>query len=108
MLVKVSVVHASATAIQVREDGSQLRIDTDALSATIAKKEYVSGIAGGSFVDKKTGAHDLAFGLHVMDFLLAPGWRDNVPEMERVYDRYKGADRIEVDRRRFTLKEGIK
>ena len=31
----------------------------------------------GSFLDKKTGAHDLGFGLHIMDFLLAPGWRDD-------------------------------
>ena len=28
-------------------------------------------------LDKKTGANDLGFGLHVMDFLLAPGWRDD-------------------------------
>ena len=28
-------------------------------------------------LDKKTKARDLGFGLHVMDFLLAPGWRDD-------------------------------
>ena len=54
-----------------------MHIETDALSATIRKRGYVSGIAAGSFVDKKTGAHDLGFGLHIMDFLLAPGWRDD-------------------------------
>ena len=35
----------------------------------------VSGIGRGSFLDKKTDARDLGFGLHIMDFLLAPGWR---------------------------------
>ena len=68
---------ASPTAIQVQEDDRQIRIDTGVISATIQKKGYVSGIAAGSFIDKKTGARDLGFGLHVMDFLLAPGWRDD-------------------------------
>ena len=44
---------------------------------SVRKKGYVSGIAAGTFLDKKTGAHDLGFGLHIMDFLLAPGWRDD-------------------------------
>src|SRR5262249_34664881 len=43
----------------------------------IRKKGYVSGVAQGSFLDKKTGARDLGFGLHIMDFLLAPGWKDD-------------------------------
>jgi hypothetical protein len=77
MIACARTVSASPAAIQVREDDKQIRIDTGALSATIAKKGYVSGIAGGSFVDKKTGARDLGFGLHIMDFLLAPGWRDD-------------------------------
>jgi hypothetical protein len=64
-------------AVKVVENDDEVRIETDALSATIRKKGYVSGIAAGSFVDKRTGAHDLGFGLHIMDFLLAPGWRDD-------------------------------
>ena len=40
--------------------------------ATIATKGYVSGVMGGSFVDKKTGARDLGFGLDIVDFLLEP------------------------------------
>src|SRR5262249_55435144 len=36
-----------------------------------------SGIAAGSLLDKKTGARDAGFGLHVMDFLLEPGWKDD-------------------------------
>jgi hypothetical protein len=62
--------------IRVTETVDSVQIDTDALSATIAKKGYVSGIKGGTFVDKKTGAHDLGFGLHIQDWLMAPGWRD--------------------------------
>jgi len=28
-------------------------------------------------LDKRTGARDVGFGLHIMDFLMAPGWRDD-------------------------------
>ncbi|HSU69046.1 MAG TPA: hypothetical protein VLJ39_19340 [Tepidisphaeraceae bacterium] len=68
---------AQPAPIKVTEDDQQIRIETDAIQAVIRKKGYVSGIAAGSFVDKKTGAHDLGFGLHIMDFLLAPGWRED-------------------------------
>ncbi|HEY2784649.1 MAG TPA: hypothetical protein VGJ05_06695 [Fimbriiglobus sp.] len=68
---------ARAADVTVTESKDEIRIETDALSAKIRKKGYVSGIAGGSFLDKKTGAKDLGFGLHIMDFLLAPGWRDD-------------------------------
>src|SRR5437764_14549688 len=63
--------------IKVQETDAYVQIDTDALQAKINKKGYVSGIAAGSLLDKKTGARDLGFGLHIMDFLLAPGWRDD-------------------------------
>jgi hypothetical protein len=54
-----------------------IEVETDALVARINTKGYVSGTAAGGLLDKKTGARDLGFGLHVMDFLLAPGWRDD-------------------------------
>ncbi|MFN4258822.1 MAG: hypothetical protein ACK4RK_05960 [Gemmataceae bacterium] len=63
--------------IQVRETDEYIQIDTDALQARIRKKGYVSGIERGSLLDKKTGARDVGFGLHIMDFLMAPGWRDD-------------------------------
>lgn len=63
--------------IQVKETDEYVQIDTDAQQAKIRKKGYVSGIAAGSFLDKKTGSRDLGFGLHIMDFLLAPGWQDD-------------------------------
>jgi hypothetical protein len=63
--------------IKVTENDDSIQIDTDTLQAKVRKKGYVSGIAAGTFLDRKTGAHDLGFGLHIMDFLLAPGWRDD-------------------------------
>ena len=63
--------------IAVVETDDSIRIDTDALQAVVRKKGYVSGIAAGTFLDKKTAARDVGFGLHIMDFLLAPGWRDD-------------------------------
>jgi len=65
------------TPIKVQETDTYVLIDTDALQARINKKGYVSGVAAGSLLDKKTGARDLGFGLHIMDFLMAPGWRDD-------------------------------
>jgi hypothetical protein len=63
--------------IKVIENDDSIQIDTDTLQAKVRKKGYVSGIAAGTLLDRKTGAHDLGFGLHIMDFLLAPGWRDD-------------------------------
>src|SRR6266566_47128 len=64
-------------AVVVRDREEYLEIETDALAAQVRKKGYVSGIAAGTFLDKKTGARDVGFGLHIMDFLMAPGWRDD-------------------------------
>ena len=68
---------ARAADPNVRITKDAIEIETDALVARIQTKGYVSGIAAGSLLDKKTGARDLGFGLHIMDFLLAPGWRDD-------------------------------
>ncbi len=68
---------ADKSEIKVSETDDAIQVETDALKATVRKTGYVSGTAAGTFVDKKTGAHDLGFGLHIMDFLMAPGWRDD-------------------------------
>jgi hypothetical protein len=73
---------AAEEKIRVAETDAAISIETDALSAVIPKQGYVSGIKGGSFIDKKTGAHDLGPGLHIQDWLLAPGWRDDGYERE--------------------------
>jgi len=75
-LLITSSVSAQQKPIAVDEKDDYVQIDTGALQVKIRKKGYVSGIAAGSFLDKRTGARDLGFGLHIMDFLLGPGWKD--------------------------------
>ncbi len=78
---------ALAGEITVTSADDHLLIDTDALSVRINTKGYVSGTAGGSLLDKKTGARDLGHGLHIMDFLLAPGARDDGYMNEKVHGK---------------------
>ena len=66
-----------AATIAVRETDDAVEVETDAITAAVRKRGYVSGVAEGSFLDRKTGARDPGFGLHIMDFLMAPGWRDD-------------------------------
>lgn len=75
----------SAADIRVRTGDDFVEVETDALVARMRTKGYVSGTAAGGLLDKKTQARDLGFGLHVMDFLLAPGWRDDGYLRERKY-----------------------
>lgn len=58
-----------ATIQQVK---NRLVIDATEYSAAVNTEGYVSGVAEGSFVDKKTGAKDPGFGLLIADFLLEP------------------------------------
>jgi alpha-L-fucosidase len=78
----IGACHASAD-ITVRDDADQIDISTTAIAASIRKKGYVSGVAGGSFVDRKTGFHDAGFGLDIVDWLMEPGsdavYRDKLP-----------------------------
>ena len=53
-------------------EGSTIHIETDAIKADIRTEGYTSGVAAGSFLDKKTGARDIGFGLSIVDFLLEP------------------------------------
>jgi hypothetical protein len=70
-------------AFTVSEDDDRIRIAGDALSASIKKKGYVSGVEAGSLIDAKTGKHDLGFGLDIVDWLMEPGsdeaYRDKLP-----------------------------
>lgn len=65
-----------AAEITVVETDDEVRIDTSALSATIRKKGYVSGVSRQTFVDKKTGAKDLGYGLDIADWIMEPGADD--------------------------------
>lgn len=68
---------AESHAIQVTETDDFVQVETDRIRARVRKTGYVSGIERGTFLDKKTGATDIGFGTHIMDFLMAPGWRDD-------------------------------
>jgi hypothetical protein len=79
----------SATAddpITVREDQDQISITTPHLTAAVRKRGYVSGVAGGSLVDRQTGFRDAGFGLDIVDWIMEPGsdqaYRDSLdPEL---------------------------
>lgn len=78
VLVCCSLTHANKRMyLKINETDDAIHIETDAIKASITKKGYVSGIARGTFLDKKTGAIDIGFGTHIMDFLMAPDWRDD-------------------------------
>ena len=75
---------ALCSEVSVTEDEKQIVIATGHLEATIRKEGYVSGVAGGSFLDKKTGARDLGFGLDIVDWIMEPGsdadYADKLPD----------------------------
>jgi len=56
--------------------GPIITIETDRLLAQVRTEGYTSGVAGGTLVDKATGARDLGHGLDIVDFLLEPKWDD--------------------------------
>jgi len=60
--------------VKIERKGSVIHVETEALSARIRTEGYVSGVAGGTLLDKKSGARDLGFGLDIVDFLLEPKW----------------------------------
>ena len=71
--------------ILVRESPGRIEVVAERYRAAVATEGYVSGIAAGSFLDKKTGARDLGFGLDIADFLLEPAPAEG-PIPEGQYD----------------------
>jgi hypothetical protein len=59
-----------AREITITQNESEFRISTPALEAAIRKQGYVSGVYGGTVLDKKTGFRDVGFGLDIVDWLL--------------------------------------
>ena len=72
------------SAFDVTHTEEEIVISGPVLEARIRKRGYVSGVAGGSFLDRKTGFRDAGHGLHIADFLLEPGsaesFGDRLPE----------------------------
>ena len=70
--------------ISIQEDENQIQIETPHLKLAIRKSGYVSGVAAGTFVDKKTGFRDVGFGLDIADWIMEPGsdeaYRDQLSE----------------------------
>jgi hypothetical protein len=58
----------------VTRSGTALSVETDSLAAAVHTEGYVSGVAAGTLVDKRTGGRELGFGVAIADFLLEPGW----------------------------------
>jgi hypothetical protein len=62
-----------ASGFQISETADRITVRGEMLDASIRKKGYVSGVEGGTFVDKKTGTHDLGYGLDIQDWIMEPG-----------------------------------
>lgn len=67
----------------VVETAERITLRGTVLEASIKKRGYVSGVEAGSFLDRKTGARDLGFGLDIQDWIMEPGsdaaWRNQLP-----------------------------
>jgi len=63
--------HATTT-----EHADYVSLDTPELEASFVRKGYVSGVKANSFLDKKTGARDLGYGLDIVDWIMEPGADD--------------------------------
>jgi hypothetical protein len=75
---------ANAQFGEVVETDDEIRLITSTLEAKIRKTGYVSGVQGGTFVDRATGFRDAGFGLDIVDWIMEPGsdktYRDKLPE----------------------------
>ena len=58
---------------QVSEDDERIVISSPTLDAVVRKKGYVTGVAAGSFLDKKSGFRDAGYGLDIVDWIMEPG-----------------------------------
>jgi hypothetical protein len=79
----VAIAHPAFAAppYSVTEDDEQIAIETPELSAVVRKRGYVSGVAGGSFLDKRTGFRDVGYGLDIVDWIMEPGPDDDYRTM---------------------------
>lgn len=68
-----STLALAAAASAQGNKADDITIRTPKLEAVIRRKGYVSGVAGGSLLDKRTGFRDLGFGLDIVDWIMEPG-----------------------------------
>ena len=76
--------------VRIIEDDRAIKIETDLLEASIAKKnpvQWMTGIEKQSFLDKTTGFREVGDGLMVVDWLMEAGsdeaWRDQLKPTDR-------------------------
>jgi hypothetical protein len=72
----VSIIQATrceGAEFQVSEDNERIVISSATLEAAVRKKDYVTGVAAGSFLDKKSGFRDAGYGLDIVDWIMEPG-----------------------------------
>lgn len=85
----IGIPSLQADEFQVSEDDQQIKLVTPDLEAAIRKQGYVSGVAAGSLLDKKTGFRDAGFGLDIVDWIMEPGsdqaYRDRLNK-ELIYE----------------------
>ena len=62
-----------ANEFQVSEDDQRIVISSSTIEAVIRKKGYVTGVAAGSFLDKRSGFRDAGYGLDIVDWIMEPG-----------------------------------
>ncbi|HEV3006922.1 MAG TPA: hypothetical protein VGX78_20795 [Pirellulales bacterium] len=74
--------------IEASDSADQIALSTSDLEAVVRKKGYVTGVAAGTLLDKKSGFRDAGFGLDIVDWIMEPGsdeaYRDQLPK-EMVY-----------------------
>ena len=77
LFVAVSLLHPArsngASEFQVSEDDERIVLSSPTLDAVVRKKGYVTGVAAGSFLDKKSGFRDAGYGLDIVDWIMEPG-----------------------------------
>lgn len=73
----ISIIHVTrsyaADVFQVSEDHERIVISSPTLEAVVRKKGYVTGVAAGSLLDRKTGFRDAGYGLDIVDWIMEPG-----------------------------------
>ena len=73
---------------EVKETAEQITLTTPHLQAAVRKQGYVSGVAAGSLLDRKSGFRDVGYGLDIVDWIMEPGsdetYRDELDE-ELIY-----------------------
>ena len=84
--------------IVVREDVNQIQIETPHLQAAIRKNGYVSGVAAGSLLDKKTGFRDVGFGLDIADWIMEEPFvmSDEFVSIDREQSTYRPGEKATI------------